>query len=151
MPNYSMHLYSRTKWVLEYLYSGARQSLEPAYNSTYTLEYWLGLDGLSKYLFIMSIISMHILSKVYNLFMTSKIETTNSQIHKFKILQKGQRAYWNPCIMVNILFLIHYFKKHFKPCFFILKALKDILQHFKFVKWRLWLVIINYYIYCHFL
>ena len=26
-------------------------------------------------------------------------------------------------------------KKHFKPCFFILKALKDILQHFKFVNW----------------
>ena len=27
-------------------------------------------------------------------------------------------------------FLIYYFKKHFKPSFFILRALKDILQHF---------------------
>ena len=33
----------------------------------------------------------------------------------------------------GVFFLIYYFKKHFKPCFFILKALKDILQHFKFV------------------
>ena len=33
------------------------------------------------------------------------------------------------------LYLIYYFKKHFKPCFFILKALKDILQHFKFMNW----------------
>ena len=31
------------------------------------------------------------------------------------------------------MFLIHYFKKHFKPCFFILKAFKDILQHFKLI------------------
>ena len=28
---------------------------------------------------------------------------------------------------------IYYFKKHFKPCFLIL----DILQHFKFVNWRI--------------
>ena len=33
------------------------------------------------------------------------------------------------------LFLFYYFKKYFKPCFFILKALEDILQHFKFVNW----------------
>ena len=31
----------------------------------------------------------------------------------------------------------HEKKKHLKPCFFILKALKDILQHFKFVNWRI--------------
>ena len=31
---------------------------------------------------------------------------------------------------------IYCINKHFKPCFFILKALKDILQHFKFVTWR---------------
>ena len=37
----------------------------------------------------------------------------------------------------GVLFLISYFKKHFKPCFFILKALKDILQHIKFVNWRI--------------
>jgi phosphatidylglycerophosphate synthase len=35
----------------------------------------------------------------------------------------------------GVLFLVYYFKKHFKACFFILKALKDILQHFKFVNW----------------
>jgi hypothetical protein len=28
----------------------------------------------------------------------------------------------------DVLFFIHYFKKHFKPCFFILKALKDIFS-----------------------
>ena len=33
-------------------------------------------------------------------------------------------------------FLFITLKKHFKPCFFlILKALKDILQHFKLVNW----------------
>ena len=36
--------------------------------------------------------------------------------------------------------MVYYFlfvtlKKHFKPFFFIFKALKDILQHFKFVNW----------------
>ena len=35
----------------------------------------------------------------------------------------------------HILFLIYQFIKHFKPCLFILKVLKDILQHFKFVNW----------------
>ena len=29
------------------------------------------------------------------------------------------------------------FKKHFKPYLFILKAFKDILQHFKFVNWKI--------------
>jgi len=33
------------------------------------------------------------------------------------------------------LLLIYYFKNHFQPCFFILKALKDILQPFTFVNW----------------
>ena len=32
-------------------------------------------------------------------------------------------------------FLSITFKKHFKPCFFILEALLDILQHLKFVNW----------------
>ena len=35
------------------------------------------------------------------------------------------------------LFLFCYFKKHFKPCFFILKALKDILKRFKFLNWSI--------------
>ena len=34
-----------------------------------------------------------------------------------------------------MLFLIYYFKIQFKLCVFILKALRDILQHFKFVNW----------------
>ena len=33
----------------------------------------------------------------------------------------------------RVLFLVYYIKKHFLPCFFILKALKDILLHFKLV------------------
>ena len=38
--------------------------------------------------------------------------------------------------------MVYYFlsitlKKHSKPCLFILKALKDILHHFKFVNWRI--------------
>ena len=37
----------------------------------------------------------------------------------------------------GVLFPIYYFKKHFRPCFFILKALKDILKHFEFVNWRI--------------
>ena len=39
--------------------------------------------------------------------------------------------------MVYYFLFLKYFKKHFKPCFFILKALKDILQYFKFVNWRI--------------
>ena len=35
-----------------------------------------------------------------NLFVTSKNETTNSPIHKFKKLHKGQRAFLNPFLMV---------------------------------------------------
>ena len=57
-----------------------------------------------------------------NLFVTSKNETTNSPIHQFKVLHKGQRAFKTPFLMVYVLFLIYYFKKHFKPCFFLLKT-----------------------------
>ena len=43
---------------------------------------------------------------VYNLFVTSKNETTNSPIHKFKVLHKGQRAYKNPFLIVyHFLFI----------------------------------------------
>ena len=35
------------------------------------------------------------------------------------------------------MFIIYYFKKYFKPCFFIFKVLKDILQYFKFM--NLWI------------
>ena len=59
--------------------------------------------------------------------MTSKNETTISPIHEFKVLHKGMTAFSNPFLMVYYLFIIYYFKKHFKPCPFILKALKDTL------------------------
>ena len=65
--------------------------------------------------------------------MTSKNETTNSPIHEFRVLHKGRGAF-KP-LFNGVGFLIYYFKKHFKHCFFIVKTLKDILQHFKFVNW----------------
>ena len=34
-----------------------------------------------------------LLTETFNLFVTSKNETTNSSIHEFKVLQKGQRAF----------------------------------------------------------
>ena len=60
--------------------------------------------------------------------MTSKIETMNSLIHEFKLLHKakGQRS----------LKSTYHLKKHLKSHFFILNALKDILQHYEFVDWR---------------
>ena len=61
---------------------------------------------------------------------------TKPTIHEVKVLQKGQRAFFKPLLMVYY-FLFITSKKHFKPCFFVLKALKDILQHFKFVNWRI--------------
>ena len=71
-----------------------------------------------------------------NLFVISKNETTNSPIHQFTNLKCGTKARepFKP-LFNGVFFLIYYFKKRFKPCFFILKALKDILQHFKFVNW----------------
>ena len=70
-------------------------------------------------------------SQIFNLFVTSK-----KRNHEFTNLNTAKR----PAILLKplyngVLFLIHYFKKHFKPCLFILKAFKDILQHFKFVNW----------------
>ena len=60
-----------------------------------------------------------------------KNETTNSPIQS---TDKRPASLLKP-LYNGVLFLIHYFKKHLKPCFFILKALKNILQHFKFVNW----------------
>ena len=57
---------------------------------------------------------------------------TNSPIHEFKVLQKGQRAFWNPFLMVYY-FLFITLKNILSLDFFILKALKDILQHFELV------------------
>ena len=50
---------------------------------------------------------------VFNLFVTSKNETTNSPILGFKVLHKGQRAFKNP-------FLI--------KCYFLFITLKNILS-----------------------
>ena len=36
---------------------------------------------------------------INNLFVTSKNETTNSPIHEFKVLHKGQRAFYRLIIM----------------------------------------------------
>ena len=71
-------------------------------------------------------------SYMNNLFVTSKNESTNSPIHEFRVLHKGRRAFYG--IMVYYFVFIT-LKNHFKPCFFILKALKDSLQHSKFVNW----------------
>ena len=68
----------------------------------------------------------------YNLFETSKNETTNSPIYELKVLHKGHK----PLFMVyNVIFIT--FKKHFKPCFFHFKGLKRHFLHFKFVNWRI--------------
>ena len=66
----------------------------------------------------------------YDLFVISKKrnhEFTNSPIHEFKVLQKDHSAYLLKPLFNSVLFLIYYFKKHFKPCFIHLKGLKDIL------------------------
>ena len=63
-----------------------------------------------------------------------KNETTNSPIYELKVLHKGKRALLKP-LFNDLLFLIYYFKNHFKPYFLILEALKDILQHFNFENW----------------
>ena len=42
----------------------------------------------------------------YNLFVTSKNETTNSPIHEFKVLHKGQRAFQTPFLMVYYFLFI---------------------------------------------
>ena len=54
---------------------------------------------------------------ITNLFVTSKFEFSNSPITEFKVLYKSQRAFKNSFLMVH-----YYFKKHFKPCFLILKT-----------------------------
>ena len=65
-----------------------------------------------------------------NLFVTSK-----KRNHEFTNLACCIKASLFKPFFNGVLLLIYYFKKHFKHCFFISKALKDILQHFKFVNW----------------
>ena len=61
---------------------------------------------------------------------------TKPPIHRFTNLKCCEKARepFKP-LFNGVLFLIYYFKKHFQPCIFIWKALKNILQHFKFVNW----------------
>ena len=75
--------------------------------------------------------------EIINLFVTSKNETTNSPIHQFTSLKWRPESLLKP-LFDGVLFLVYYFKKHFEPCFFILQALKDILQHCKFVVSFFW-------------
>jgi hypothetical protein len=42
----------------------------------------------------------------FNLFVTSKNETTNSPIHKFKVLHTGQRAFQSPFLMAYYFLFI---------------------------------------------
>ena len=61
--------------------------------------------------------------KLNNLFVTSKDETTNSPIHQFTNLKcciKARESF-KP-FFDGVFFLIYYFKKHFMPCFFIIKT-----------------------------
>ena len=72
----------------------------------------------------------HFLLSVYNLFVTSKKrnhEFTNSKCCK------RPESLLKPFLMVYYFLFITL--KTFKPCFFILKALNDILQHFRFLNW----------------
>ena len=74
--------------------------------------------------------------RAYNMFVTSKKRNhqfINSPIHEFKVLQKAREHFKTS--FNGVLFLVYYFNNHFKPCFFILQALTDILQPFKFVNW----------------
>ena len=71
-----------------------------------------------------------VVRQMYNLFVTSK--KRNHQFTDFKKCCKRPECLIKP-LFNGVLFLIYYFNNHFKPCFFLLKALKDILQHFKFV------------------
>ena len=44
--------------------------------------------------------------RIFNLFVTSKNETTNSPIHEFNVLHKGQRAFKKPFLIVYYFLFI---------------------------------------------
>ena len=118
-----------TYWRIMYLWITTTTLLEtisPIINYVQNYIKFLKNNG-----YILAVVSQ-ILNTIYNqvvnnLFVTSKNETMNSPIHEFKVLHKG---------LLKPLFSVSYLKKkHFKPYFFILKALKDILKHFESVNW----------------
>ena len=63
-------------------------------------------------------------------------QKTNSPIHEFKVLHKKPKSLLK-LLFNGILVLIYYFKKHFKPCFFILKTFCNTLNSWivEFVFW----------------
>ena len=77
-----------------------------------------------------------------------KDETTNSPIRQFTNLKCCKKAREPFKTLFNGLHIIYYFKRHFQLCFFILKALKDILQHFKFVNWQIGEFVVSFF-WCH--
>ena len=77
-------------------------------------------------------------------------QKTKPRIHQFTNLKCCRKAREPFKTLINginsVLFLT--LKKHFQPCFFILKALKDILQHFKFVNWWIGEFVVLFF-WCH--
>ena len=73
-------------------------------------------------------------TKLWTVCDTKKAKPLIHQFTNLKYCKKAREPFKIPFLMVY-QFLFITLKKHFKPCFFILKALKDILQHFKFVNW----------------
>ena len=65
---------------------------------------------------------------------TSKDEITKSPICKFKVLHVREPS---KIPGLGVLFLTYYFWKKIWPCLFYFKGFKRILQHFKFVNWRI--------------
>ena len=64
-------------------------------------KFLIELLSLNKYIHIRCLKML-----THNLFVTKKPETTNSPIHEFKVLHKGQRAFQNPFLMVyHFLFI----------------------------------------------
>ena len=81
-------------------------------------------------------------TSTYNLFVTSKNKTMNSPIHQLCCIKARKLLK----LLVNgVLFHIYYIKRHSKPCLFILKALKDILRHFKLVNWRIHQFVVSFF------
>ena len=75
--------------------------------------------------FLVTLIDFRILT--INLFVTSKNQSMNSRNHKFTNLKCCK---WPESLLKPLFNGVLCLEKTFKPCFFILKALKDILQHF---------------------
>ena len=117
-------------WIWAYL-----SLLKLCYNQFFSVKFRNKRLGLKTINYLWFILTISFLTNLPFLITCSDIKKTKPRIHKFKVhTAKRPASLLNP-LYNDVLSLIHYFKKHFKPCFFILKAFKDILQHFKFVNW----------------